>query len=69
STKDGSDLLDRTPDIVKDSQHSAVTFYSTNSVWMEGLRLPAGMYKLIGSTDLFVCFRPGHGQEANMREP
>ena len=49
TTKDGSDLLDGTSDIVKDSQHAAATFYSTNSVWMESLRLPAGMYKLIPS--------------------
>jgi hypothetical protein len=48
-TKDGSDLLDGTSDALKDSQHAAVTFYSTNSVWMESLRLPAGMYKLIPS--------------------
>ena len=34
---------------MKDSQHAAVTFYSTNSVWMGSLRLPAGMYKLIPS--------------------
>jgi hypothetical protein len=143
TTKDGSDLLDGTSDAVNDSQHAAVTFYSTNSFWMEGLRLPAGMYKLVpskspdgwrlavarqdgewnaaihtqqylgsvdlkrvasdsppgksnlaislgpgaerctspsvrrdvkelhftyGSTDLFVCFRPDQGQEANMSE-
>jgi hypothetical protein len=49
TTKDGSDLLDGTSDIVKDSQHAAVTFYSTSSVWMESLRLPAGIYKLIPS--------------------
>jgi hypothetical protein len=48
-TKDGSDLLDGTTDALKGSQHAAVTFYSTNSVWMESLRLPAGMYKLIPS--------------------
>jgi hypothetical protein len=47
TTKDGGDLLDGTSDVRKDSQHAAVTFYSTNSVWMESLRLPAGMYKLI----------------------
>jgi Protein of unknown function (DUF2911) len=49
TTKDGSDLLEGASDTVKDSQHAAVTFYTTNSVWMEGLQLPAGMYKLIPS--------------------
>ena len=48
-TKDGSDLLDGTSDALKDSQRAAAIFYSTNSVWMESLRLPAGMYKLIPS--------------------
>lgn len=47
TTKDGSDLLDETSDVVKDPGHAAVTFYSTNPVWMESLRLSAGMYKLI----------------------
>ncbi len=47
-TKYGSDLLDRNSGAASDLQH-AVTFYSTNSVWMESLRLPAGMYKLIPS--------------------
>jgi hypothetical protein len=49
TTKDGSDLPGGISDIVTDSQHAAVPFYSTNSVWMESLRLPAGMYKLIPS--------------------
>jgi hypothetical protein len=49
TTKDGSDLLDENSDTVKGSQHAAVTFYSTYSVWMGSLRLPAGMYKLIPS--------------------
>jgi hypothetical protein len=47
-TKYGSDLLDRNSGAANDSQH-AVTFYSTNPVWMESLRLPAGMYELIPS--------------------
>jgi hypothetical protein len=48
-TKDGSDLLDGASEALKDSQRAAVTFYSTNSVWIESLRLPAGMYKLVPS--------------------
>jgi hypothetical protein len=48
TTKRGSDLLDGKSGAVSDSQH-AVTFYSASSVWMEDLRLPAGMYKLIPS--------------------
>ena len=49
TTEDGSDLFDGTSDLAKDSQHAAVTFYSTNAVRMETLRLPAGMYKLTPS--------------------
>jgi len=47
-TKRGSDLLDGNSSATSDSQH-AVTFYSVSSVWMEDLKLPAGMYKLIPS--------------------
>ncbi len=42
-------FFDQNSDAVKGSQHAAVTFYSTYSVWMGSLRLPAGMYKLIPS--------------------
>jgi hypothetical protein len=48
TTKRGSDLLDGNSGAASDSQH-AVTFYSVSSVWMEDLRLPAGMYELIPS--------------------
>jgi len=48
TTKRGSDLLDGNSGGPSDSQH-AVTFYSASSVWMEDLRLPAGMYRLIPS--------------------
>jgi hypothetical protein len=48
TTKRGSDLLNGSSGAASDLQH-AVTFYSASSVWMENLRLPAGMYKLIPS--------------------
>jgi hypothetical protein len=48
TTKRGSDLLDGRSGAASDSQHT-VTFYSASSVWMEDLRLPAGMYQLIPS--------------------
>ena len=49
ATRDGSDLLSGTSAAAKDSQEAAVTFYSRTAVWMENLRVPAGMYKLIPS--------------------
>ncbi len=39
STRDGSDLLDGTSALMKDSQHAAVTFYSANPVNMESLKI------------------------------
>ena len=48
TTKRGSDLLDGSSGAASDSLH-AVAFYSASSVWMEDLRLPAGMYQLIPS--------------------
>jgi hypothetical protein len=49
ATRDGSDLLSGTSAAAKDSQEAAVTFYSRTAVWMENLRVPAGMYKLVPS--------------------
>lgn len=48
-TKYGSDLLDGTSDSAEGSRRNAATFYSRTAVWMENLRVPAGMYKLIPS--------------------
>jgi hypothetical protein len=48
TTKRGSDLLGGNSGSTSDSQH-AVTFYTASSVWMENLRLTAGMYQLIPS--------------------
>jgi hypothetical protein len=49
TTRDGRDLLGGTSDVAKDPQKAAATFYSRTAVWMENLRVPAGMYKLIPS--------------------
>ena len=58
---------------MKGSQHAAVTFYSTNSVWMESLRLPAGMYKLIPSKSpdgwrLAVAKQDGEWNDARYKQ-
>lgn len=47
TTPDGHELLEETSDIAKDLHRSAATFYSRTPVWMETLRLPAGMYELM----------------------
>jgi hypothetical protein len=47
TTTDGSELLNATSDTTKDLHHSAATFYSRTPVWMESLRVPAGMYDLM----------------------
>jgi hypothetical protein len=49
ATKYGSDLFGGPSDAAKGSQPASVTFYSRTAVWMESLRVPAGMYKLIPS--------------------
>ena len=49
ATRGGSDLLGGASDAAKGSQQAAATFYSRTAVWMERLRVPAGMYKLIPS--------------------
>jgi hypothetical protein len=49
TTPDGHELLEETSDIAKDLHRSAATFYSRTPVWMETLRLPAGMYELMPS--------------------
>jgi hypothetical protein len=40
-------VLEETSDTAKDLHRSAVMFYSRAPVWMETLRLPAGMYELM----------------------
>ncbi len=45
ATKDGSDFLAG----AQDSQRNAATFFTAIAVWMENLRVPAGMYKLMPS--------------------
>ncbi len=49
SSIDGRELLDEVPNTTRDPQHTAVVFYSRTAVWMEGLRVPAGMYELMPS--------------------
>jgi hypothetical protein len=48
-TKYGSDLLDGASDSAEGSRRNAATFYSRTAVWVENLRVPAGMYILIPS--------------------
>jgi hypothetical protein len=45
ATRYGSDPLGES----SDAEQAAATFYSRTAVWMENLRMPAGMYKLIPS--------------------
>jgi hypothetical protein len=49
AAKDGSDFLNGASDVAEKSQRNAATFYTVTAVWMESLRVPAGMYKLIPS--------------------
>jgi hypothetical protein len=49
TTRDWREFLDGTSDGAKDSHRIAATFYSRTAQWMESLRVPAGMYKLIPS--------------------
>jgi hypothetical protein len=49
TTRDGRDFFDGESDGGKDAHLIAATFYSRTAVWMENLRVPAGMYKLIPS--------------------
>jgi hypothetical protein len=49
TTKDGRDFFDADSEGAKDPHLIAATFYSRTAVWMENLRVPAGMYKLIPS--------------------
>jgi hypothetical protein len=49
TTRDGHDLLGGLSDFANNSQKAAATFYSRTAVWMENLRVPAGMYKLVPS--------------------
>jgi hypothetical protein len=72
TTKRGSDLLNESSGAASDLQH-AVTFYSASSVWMEDLRLPAGMYKLIPSKSadgwkLAVAKQSGESSDAEHAE-
>jgi hypothetical protein len=49
ATRDGSDFLAGASGSAQDSQRSAATFFTASAVWMENLRVPAGMYKLMPS--------------------
>jgi hypothetical protein len=49
ATKDGGDFLVGASGSLQDSQRNAATFFTATAVWMENLRVPAGMYKLVPS--------------------
>ena len=49
ATRDGSDFLAETSGSAPDLQRNAATFFTATAVWLENLRVPAGMYKLMPS--------------------
>lgn len=73
ATKDGSDFLAGSSDSAQDSQRNAATFFTATEVWLENLRVPAGIYKLIPSNSLdgwslAVAKQDGELRDAALRQ-
>jgi hypothetical protein len=73
TTKYGSDFLAGAADSAQDSQHNAATFFTAAELWMESLRVPAGMYKLIPSKSpdgwsLAVAKQDGEWSDATLTQ-
>jgi len=73
ATKYGSDFLAGASDSAQDSQRNAATFFTATGVWMENLRVPAGMYQLMPSKSLdgwslAVAKQDGEWSDATLKQ-